>query len=98
MLNGQHGHHRAVTRATIEAFDKSNDPEIFPDDNFGPWKISQIFLPAWSGGGGSYDDEEDPPKATHLFMLVILIIYLVEHIIKLVSGLAHIMQLKILES
>ena len=66
-VDGQHGHHRAVTRATIEAFDKSNDPEIFPDDNFGPWKISQIFLPAWSGGGGSYDDEEDPPKATHFY-------------------------------
>ena len=64
-IDGQHGHHRAVTRATIEAFDKSNDPKIFPDDNFGPWKISQMFLPAWSGGGGSYDDEEDPPEATH---------------------------------
>ena len=64
-IDGQHGHHRAVTRATIEAFDKSYDPEIFPDDNFGPWKISQMFLPAWSGGGGSYDDEEDPPEATH---------------------------------
>ena len=47
-VNGQHGHHRSVTRATIEAYDKSNDPEMFPDDNFGPWKISQIFLPAWS--------------------------------------------------
>ena len=61
-VNGQHGHHRSITRATIEAYDKSNDPEMFPDDNFGPWKISQIFLPAWSGGGGSYDDEEDPQR------------------------------------
>ena len=68
-IDGQHGHHRAVTRATIEAFDNSNDPEIFPDEDFGPWKISQIFLPAWSGGGGSYDDEEDPPKATHFIQV-----------------------------
>ena len=68
-VDGQHGHHRAVTRATIEAYDKSDDPEMFPDDDFDPWQISQIFLPAWSGGGGSYDDEEDPPKATHFIQV-----------------------------
>ena len=64
-VNGQHGHHRAVTRATIEAYETSNKKDIYPDINFKPWKISQIFLPAWGGGGGSYDDEEAPPKASH---------------------------------
>ena len=46
-VNGQHGHHRAVTRATIEAYETSDKKDIYPDINFKPWKISQIFLPAW---------------------------------------------------
>ena len=64
-INGQHGHHRAITRATIEAYDNSDNSKIYKDSQFKPWKISQIFLPAWGGGGGAYDDEEDPPEATH---------------------------------
>ena len=61
---GQHGHHRAITRLTIEAFEKSPDPRCFPELDLPEWKVSKLYLPAWSGGGGSYDDEEPPPKAT----------------------------------
>jgi len=64
-VDGQHGHHRAVTRATIEAYETSDKEDIYPEIEFETWKISQIFLPAWGGGGGSYDDEEAPPKASH---------------------------------
>jgi len=64
-VDGQHGHHRAVTRATINAYEFSGDRSVFPEIEFDPWNIAQIFLPAWGGGGGSYDDEEDPPEATH---------------------------------
>ena len=64
-VDGQHGHHRAVTRATIEAYETSDKKDIYPEIEFETWKISQIFLPAWGGGGGSYDDEEAPPKASH---------------------------------
>ncbi len=61
---GQHGHHRAVTRLTIEAFEKAADPTYFRDLDLPAWKVSKLYLPAWSGGGGSYDDEESPPDAT----------------------------------
>ena len=54
-VDGQHGHHRAVTRATIEAYETSDKEDIYPEIEFETWKISQIFLPAWGGGGGSYN-------------------------------------------
>ena len=61
---GQHGHHRAVTRVTIEAFDFSGDPDVFSDLKLDPWTVSKLYLPGWGGGGSSYDDEEPPPEAT----------------------------------
>jgi len=66
-VGGQHGHHRAVTRATIRAFEAAADPEAFPDHLAGgllPWRVSKLYLPAFSGDGGSYDDAEPPPPAT----------------------------------
>ena len=97
-VEGQHGHHRAVTKATIEAFDNSNDPDIFPDDNFGPWKYLRYFSLLGVEVEVPMTMKKIHQRQLISFKLVIIIIYLVEHIIKLVSGLAHIMQLKILEN
>ncbi len=66
-VGGQHGHHRANTVATIEAFKLAGDPSAFPEHQaagLGPWRPKKLYLPAWSGGGGSYDDESPPPNAT----------------------------------
>lgn len=64
---GQHGHHRAVTQATEEAFFKAADPEAYPEhfaDGLSPWSAAKYYLPAWSGAGMAYDDDEPPPNAT----------------------------------
>jgi LmbE family N-acetylglucosaminyl deacetylase len=64
---GQHGHHRAMTRAAIEAFGVAADPSAFPEhfqEGLRPWQVQKLYLPAWSGAGSSYDDEEPPPPAT----------------------------------
>ncbi len=66
-VGGQHGHHRANTVATIEAFHLAGNPEAFPDhraEGLRPWQAKKLYLPAWSGGGGAYDDEIPPPNAT----------------------------------
>ena len=62
---GQHGHHRAVTQMTIEAFDCAADPHKFSELDLEAWQANTLYLPAWSGGGGSYDDEEPPPVTSH---------------------------------
>lgn len=64
---GQHGHHRAVTQATEEAFLKAGDPTAYPDhisDGLAPWSAAKYYLPAWSGAGMAYDDDEPPPATT----------------------------------
>lgn len=64
---GQHGHHRAMTRAAIAAFTAAADPAIHPEhlvEGLAPWQVAKLYLPAWSGAGNSYDDEEPPPPAT----------------------------------
>lgn len=62
---GQHGHHRAMTRTLLRAWEVAADPTFAPD--LGPaWAISKLYLPAWSGAGESYDDAEPPPPATTL--------------------------------
>ncbi|MEO1227032.1 MAG: PIG-L family deacetylase [Pseudomonadota bacterium] len=66
-IPGQHGHHRAVTIATEEAFFAAADPDVFPQhlaDGLTVWQAQKYYLPAWSGAGGSYDDEEPPPPTT----------------------------------
>ncbi|MEM7445284.1 MAG: PIG-L family deacetylase, partial [Pseudomonadota bacterium] len=66
-IPGQHGHHRAVTIATEEAFFAAADPTKFPEhleDGLTVWQAQKYYLPAWSGAGGSYDDEEPPPPTT----------------------------------
>ncbi|TPW27173.1 PIG-L family deacetylase [Pararhizobium mangrovi] len=64
---GQHGHHRAMTRASERAFLVAGDETAFPeqlDEGLTPWRPAKFYLPAWSGGGGTYDDEVPPPAPT----------------------------------
>ncbi|WP_454855724.1 PIG-L family deacetylase [Rhizobium binxianense] len=64
---GQHGHHRAMTRAAETAIRFAADPAAFPGhlaEGLAPWQVAKFYLPAWSGGGGTYDDEVPPPPAT----------------------------------
>jgi LmbE family N-acetylglucosaminyl deacetylase len=64
---GQHGHHRAMTRAAERAFVLAADPSAFPEhaeSGLRPWQVSKFYLPAWSGAGYAYDDEAPPPPAT----------------------------------
>ncbi|MDH3660374.1 MAG: PIG-L family deacetylase [Alphaproteobacteria bacterium] len=63
-VEGQHGHHRAVTRLTEEAFDVAADPGAFAEQGLAPWQVKKLYLPAWSGASVTYDDTEPPPPAT----------------------------------
>ncbi|MGO4704625.1 PIG-L family deacetylase [Microvirga sp. 2MCAF38] len=66
---GQHGHHRAMTRAAHIAVDRAADPSAYPHhfaEGLTPWHVAKFYLPAWSGGGGTYDDEVPPPNTTLL--------------------------------
>lgn len=62
-IPGQHGHHRAMTEAAHLVMDLAADPE-FSGSDLPVWRVSKLYLPAWSGAGGSYDDELPPPPAT----------------------------------
>ncbi|MGN7292577.1 PIG-L family deacetylase [Rhizobium sp. SAFR-030] len=64
---GQHGHHRAMTRAAEAAIALAADETAFSEhfsEGLKPWSVSKYYLPAWSGGGDTYDDEVPPPDAT----------------------------------
>lgn len=64
---GQHGHHRAMTRAARSAIGLAADPSAYPEhfsEGLRPWKVAKFYLPAWSGGGDTYDDEVPPPETT----------------------------------
>lgn len=61
---GQHGHHRAMTRAAAEAIRLAADPDALQDHPEAPWTVTHHYLPAWSGGGGTYDDALPPPQPT----------------------------------
>jgi len=61
---GQHGHHRAMTRAAYEAIALAADPDALRDCPYAPWQVTHHYLPAWSGGGATYDDAMPPPPAT----------------------------------
>lgn len=64
---GQHGHHRAMTRAAKSAIALAADPAAYPEhfaEGLEPWQVAKFYLPAWSGGGDTYDDEVPPPETT----------------------------------
>ena len=66
--DGQHGHHRAITRATLDAYHLAADPNAFPEqiteDGLKPWQALKLYLSASSGRGGVYDDRDPPPEPT----------------------------------
>jgi LmbE family N-acetylglucosaminyl deacetylase len=64
---GQHGHHRAMTRAAEAAISLAADPSAAAGQGLVPWRVSKFYLPAWSGAGDAYDDEAPPPPATLTF-------------------------------
>ncbi len=67
-VSGQHGHHRAITQATIEAVHRAADPTATPPEFDGaPWQVAKLYLPAWSGGGDTYDDAAPPPNASVVY-------------------------------
>jgi len=54
---GQHGHHRAITVLTLEAYEKAADPNAFPEqleEGLRPWQIKKLYLPAEASSGGVY--------------------------------------------
>ncbi|ENN85322.1 LmbE family protein [Rhizobium freirei PRF 81] len=64
---GQHGHHRAMTRAAEKAVRLAADENAYPEhfaEGLTPWRVAKFYLPAWPGGGDTYDDELPPPDAT----------------------------------
>lgn len=62
---GQHGHHRAITRCTLEAAALAADARYrLPEPSPRPWCVKKIYLPAFAGTGAAYDDAELPPPAT----------------------------------
>ncbi len=65
-VDGQHGHHRAITELTAEAFAISGDGAAFPahaTEGLSPWAPTLFYLPAWSGSGSTYDDRTPPPES-----------------------------------
>lgn len=64
---GQHGHHRAMTQATLRAYRLAADPQAFPEqleEGLRPWAPRKLYLPAESGAGSTYADAEPPPPLT----------------------------------
>ncbi|TPW33488.1 PIG-L family deacetylase [Martelella alba] len=64
---GQHGHHRAMTRAAETAIALAADDKAFPEhfaEGLAPWTVAKYYLPAVSGAGGTYDDDLPPPPET----------------------------------
>ncbi|PWJ11445.1 PIG-L family deacetylase [Jannaschia seohaensis] len=59
---GQHGHHRAMTLLAPEAIARAADPAWETEQE--PWRVTKLYLPAWSGAGTAYDDDLPPPPAT----------------------------------
>lgn len=67
-VDGQHGHHRAVARATAEAVALAADPSFAPTAVAStPWAVAKLYSPAWSGSGASYDDLEPPPAPSVVY-------------------------------
>ena len=61
-VSGQHGHHRAMTRAAQDVMEAAANPAFA--SNLSPWQVKKLYLPAWSGAGQAYDDDAPPPAAT----------------------------------
>lgn len=52
---GGHGHHQAVGRTLVKAFDAAADPEMFPEqivEGLEPWQPARLYRRSFSGGSG----------------------------------------------
>jgi len=52
---GGHGHHQAIGQIVQDAFDKSADPNVFPEhlkEGLKPWQPARLYLRNFSGGQG----------------------------------------------
>lgn len=50
-VDSQHGHHRAITILSLQAFEDAADPTVFPEhfeEGLTPWQIKKVYLPAAS--------------------------------------------------
>lgn len=48
-VDSQHGHHRAITILSLQAFEDAADPNVFPEhmeEGLSPWQIKKVYLPA----------------------------------------------------
>ncbi len=64
---GQHGNHRAMAYATVQAFSMAGDPEVFPEHleaGLEPWQPKKLYLP--SGTGGAQSDPVELPATLTL--------------------------------
>ena len=53
-----HGHHQAIGRAVIEAFDRAADPDAYPEqlaEGLKPWQPSRLYVRAWQRGADSVE-------------------------------------------
>ncbi|MDN6161350.1 MAG: NEW3 domain-containing protein [Atopostipes sp.] len=56
----QHGHHRAMTVLSLDAFEDAADPDVYPEqieEGLNPWQIKKMYLPAESGDEASLSVE-----------------------------------------
>ncbi|UFT98812.1 NEW3 domain-containing protein [Radiobacillus kanasensis] len=47
-VESQHGHHRAITRLSLKAFEDAADPTVFPEqleEGLTTWQIKKLYLP-----------------------------------------------------
>ncbi len=64
---GQHGHHRAMAKATVDAYYLAGDPEAYPEHaelGLEPWQPKKIYLTSGTGGARGDDAEELPVTLT----------------------------------
>lgn len=64
---GQHGHHRAMAKATVDAYYLAGDPEAYPqhaDIGLEPWQPKKIYLPSGTGGARGDNPVELPTTLT----------------------------------
>ncbi|GAA0343277.1 PIG-L family deacetylase [Bacillus carboniphilus] len=50
-VDSQHGHHRAITILSLQAFEDAADPTVFPEqleEGLTPWEIKKVYLPTAS--------------------------------------------------
>lgn len=53
-----HGHHQAIGKAVIDAFDRAADPTAFPEqiaEGLQPWQPLRLYIRAWQRGPGSVE-------------------------------------------